>query len=42
MPRTIASALADRLMHHAHVLVTTGDSVRLGDAAHGKGVKPLT
>jgi hypothetical protein len=29
-------------MHHAHVLVTTGDSVRLADAAHGKGVTPLT
>jgi hypothetical protein len=29
-------------MHHAHVLVTTGDSVRLADAADGKGVKPLT
>jgi DNA replication protein DnaC len=42
IPRTIASALVDRLMHHAHVLVTTGDSVRLSDAAHGKGVQPLT
>ena len=42
MPRTIASALVDRLMHHAHVLVTTGDSVRLTDAADGKGVQPLT
>jgi DNA replication protein DnaC len=42
MPRTIASALVDRLMHHAHVLVTTGDSVRLTDAADGKGVHPLT
>jgi DNA replication protein DnaC len=42
MPRTIATALVDRLMHHAHVLVTTGDSVRLSDAANGKGVKPLT
>ena len=42
MPRTITSALVDRLMHHAHVLVTTGDSVRLTDAADGKGVQPLT
>lgn len=42
MPRTIASALVDRLMHHAHVLVTTGESVRLTDAADGKGVHPLT
>src|SRR5919107_1018365 len=37
MPRTIATALVDRLMHHAHILVTTGDSVRLTDAADGKG-----
>ena len=42
MPRTIAGALVDRLMHHAHVLVTTGESVRLTEAATGKGVKPLT
>lgn len=42
MPRTIATALVDRLMHHAHVLVTTGESVRLTEAANGKGVKPLT
>jgi DNA replication protein DnaC len=42
MPRTIATALVDRLMHHAHILVTTGDSVRLTEAANGKGVKPLT
>jgi DNA replication protein DnaC len=42
MPRTIATALVDRLMHHAHVLVTSGDSVRLTEAANGKGVKPLT
>jgi DNA replication protein DnaC len=42
MPRTIASALVDRLMHHAHVLVTTGESLRLSDAADGKGVHPLT
>lgn len=41
MPRTIATALVDRLMHHAHVLVTTGESVRLTEAATGKGVKPL-
>ena len=41
MPRTIATALVDRLMHHAHVIVTTGDSVRLTQATTGKGVKPL-
>ena len=42
MDRTIAAALVDRLLHHAHVLVTEGDSVRLADALAGKGVKPLT
>lgn len=42
MPRTLATALVDRLMHHAHVLVTSGESVRLSEAASGKGVKPLT
>jgi DNA replication protein DnaC len=42
MPRTIATALVDRLLHHAHVIVTTGDSVRLSQATTGKGVQPLT
>jgi DNA replication protein DnaC len=41
MPKTLASATVDRLMHHAHVCVTTGDSVRLQQATTGKGVKPL-
>lgn len=41
MDRTIATALVDRLLHHAHVLVTGGDSVRLADALAGKGVRPL-
>jgi DNA replication protein DnaC len=41
MDRTIATALVDRLLHHAHVLVTEGDSVRLADALAGKGVTPL-
>jgi DNA replication protein DnaC len=41
MDKTIASALVDRLMHHAHVLVTEGESVRLADAVSGKGVVPL-
>jgi DNA replication protein DnaC len=42
MPKTIANATVDRLMHHAHVVVTTGDSIRLTQATHGKGVTPLT
>ena len=41
MDRTIATALVDRLLHHAHVLVTDGDSIRLADALAGKGVTPL-
>ena len=41
MDKTIASALVDRLMHHAHVIVTDGESVRLADALAGKGVVPL-
>ena len=38
MDKTIASALVDRLMHHAHVIMTEGESVRLADALSGKGV----
>jgi DNA replication protein DnaC len=41
MPPTIATALVDRLMHHAHVVTTSGESVRLSDATSGKGVMPL-
>jgi DNA replication protein DnaC len=41
MDKTIASALVDRLMHHAHLIVTEGESVRLADALSGKGVVPL-
>lgn len=42
MDKTIASALVDRLMHHAHLIVTDGESIRLADALAGKGVVPLT
>ena len=43
MPKTIATATVDRLMHHAHILMTDGqDSYRLAQATAGKGVKPLT
>jgi len=41
MDKTIASALVDRLLHHAHVILTDGESVRLADALAGKGVVPL-
>lgn len=41
MPPSLATALVDRLLHHAHVVQTTGESIRLQDATSGKGVKPL-
>jgi DNA replication protein DnaC len=41
MGKNIASALVDRLLHHAHVVVTDGQSIRLEDALAGKGVVPL-
>lgn len=28
-------------MHHAHLIVTEGESVRLADAKSGKGVVPF-
>jgi DNA replication protein DnaC len=41
MPKTLATATVDRLLHHAHLCQTTGDSVRLSQALAGKGVTPL-
>lgn len=41
MPKTLAGATVDRLLHHAHLCATVGDSVRLAQATSGKGVKPL-
>jgi DNA replication protein DnaC len=41
MPKTIANATVDRLMHHAHLVLTAGDSIRLTQATAGKGVTPL-
>jgi len=42
MPKTLAAATVDRLLHHAHVIVTDGsDSYRLAQATAGKGVRPL-
>lgn len=41
MPKTIANATVDRLLHHAHVVLTAGDSIRLTQATTGKGVTPL-
>jgi hypothetical protein len=41
LPKTIANATVDRLLHHAHLVITTGDSIRLTQATAGKGVTPL-
>ena len=41
MPKTIANTTVDRLMHHAHLVLTAGDSIRLTQATTGKGVTPL-
>jgi DNA replication protein DnaC len=41
MPKTLATATVDRLLHHAHVCQTRGDSVRLTQALAGRGVNPL-
>lgn len=41
MPKTLATATVDRLLHHAHVIVTEGNSLRLSEAVAGRGVKPL-
>jgi DNA replication protein DnaC len=43
MPKTLATATVDRLLHHAHVIITDGqDSYRLAQATTGQGVTPLT
>ena len=41
MPKTPATATVDRLLHHAHLCQTGGESVRLQEATAGKGVTPL-
>ena len=42
MPKTLATATVDRLLHHAHVCQTSGDSIRLTQALAGQGVSPLS
>ncbi|WP_307718983.1 ATP-binding protein [Nocardioides sp. LS1] len=42
MPKVLASATADRLLHRAHVCHTSGDSVRLTQAPAGRRVSPLS
>jgi DNA replication protein DnaC len=40
-PKGLATAAVDRLLHHAHVIVTEGQSHRLTEALDGRGVTPL-
>ena len=37
----LATAILDRLLHHAHLVVTKGDSHRLSQALAGQGVIAL-
>lgn len=41
MPKTLATATVDRLMHHAHLCQTSGDSIRTSQALAGTGTTPL-
>ena len=41
MPKTLATATVDRLMHHAHLCQTSGDSIRMSQALAGAGTTPL-
>jgi len=36
MPKTLAIATVDRLLHHAHICVTESQSFRLAQATTGK------
>lgn len=40
-PKGLATAAVDRLLHHAHVIVTEGRSHRLTEAVEGRGVSVL-
>jgi hypothetical protein len=41
MPKALATAAVDRFLHHAHMVLTEGGSLRLAEATAEKGVKPL-
>lgn len=41
MPKNIATATVDRLLHHAHLCQTSGESVRFMQAQYGKGPRPM-
>lgn len=38
MPKTFATATVDRLLHHAHLVQTSGDSVRMTQALTGTSI----
>ncbi|MBM7828671.1 IS21-like element helper ATPase IstB [Microbacterium aurum] len=40
MPKTLATATVDRLLHHAHLAQTTGESIRLAQAPRRHGGDP--
>lgn len=40
MPKSLATAAVDRFLHHAHLVLTEGASLRLAEATARKGVKP--
>jgi DNA replication protein DnaC len=42
MPKTLTTATVARLLHHAHVCQTSGDSIRLTQALAGKGFTPMS
>jgi len=42
MPKTLSTATVDRLLYHAHVCQTTGESIGLTQALAGKGVTAMT
>ncbi len=42
MPKALATANVDRLLHHAHAGQTSGESIRLRRSLAGKGVTPMS
>lgn len=42
MPKALAAATVDRLLHHARLAQTSGESVRLAQALAGTGVATMT
>ena len=42
MPKSLATAAVDRLLHHAHLVVAEGSSLRMAEAMVGRGVVALS